>query len=144
MVPGQLWTCNKRVLSYSERCLLCKHFKARINEPFVAETELDVLSFCTRLRLMKIKIIATIVAALAVVSICVADSVGTLRKSDATTHYTAEEVHAEVQKTQAELQQALSRIARLEIQLSSLQQANAKLEKAIQGLGQPRLTPLEH
>ena len=57
---------------------------------------------------------------------------------------TLEEVHAEVQKTQAELHQALNRIAVLERQVSSLQQANAKLEKAIQGFDQPRLVPLEH
>ncbi len=93
---------------------------------------------------MKIKITTTIVAALAVVSICVADSVGTLPKPDARTPGTLEEVHAEVQKTQAELQLALRRIAALEKQVSSLQQANLKLEKAIQGFGQPRLVPLEH
>ena len=92
---------------------------------------------------MKTKMTIMIVTALAVVSICVADSVGVLPKADATPPRTVEEVHAEVRQTQAELQQALSRIAVLEKQVTSLQQANAKLEKAVRNFGQPRLVPLE-
>ena len=93
---------------------------------------------------MKIRITTTIVAALAVISICVADSAGPLPKSDGRPPGTLEEVHAEVQKTQAELRQAVSRIAALELQVSSLQQANARLERAMQDFRQPRLVPLEH
>jgi peptidoglycan hydrolase CwlO-like protein len=91
---------------------------------------------------MKTKTITTIVTTLAIVSLCMAGSVGASPKSDAPSHCTVEEVHAEVQKTQAELQQALSRISQLEMQVSSLQKANAKLESAMQRFGQPRLVPL--
>jgi peptidoglycan hydrolase CwlO-like protein len=92
---------------------------------------------------VKTKITTIILAALAAVSICLAQSVGNFPKPDKTPPPTAQQVHADLQKTQAELQQALTRIAVLEKQVSSLQQANARLELEIKSFGQPRLVPLE-
>jgi peptidoglycan hydrolase CwlO-like protein len=92
---------------------------------------------------MKTKI-ATIIVALTVISICLADSVGALSKSDKSPPATLQEVHTEVQEMRAKLEQALTRIAVLEKQVSSLQQANAKLESQVKNFGQPHLVPLEH
>jgi septal ring factor EnvC (AmiA/AmiB activator) len=99
--------------------------------------------FGTRVHTLKTTIIATTVATAAVISMCVADSAVTLPKTDSRPAGTLQEVHAEVQKTRADLRQALNRIEALEKQVNSLQQANAKLAKAIQEFGQPRLVPLE-
>jgi peptidoglycan hydrolase CwlO-like protein len=92
---------------------------------------------------MKTRIITIAVAALTVVSLCLAESTGSSPKSGEAPPGTLQEVRAELTKTQAQLQQAISRIAKLEQQVSSLQQATAKLQQEKKNFGQPRLVPLE-
>ena len=91
---------------------------------------------------MKTKITTLIIAALAVVSICLADSVGSSSKADDPAAF--QEIHAEVRKMHAEFQQAVTRIGVLEKQVSTLQKSNAKLEEEVKNFGRPRLVPLEH
>ena len=92
---------------------------------------------------MKTQIVTVIVAALAIVSLSLAESAVRSSKSDKIPAATLQEIHTELKKTQAELQQALARIAVLEQRVSSLQQANAKLEQEVKSFGRPRLVPLE-
>jgi len=91
---------------------------------------------------MKTKLATFIVLAVALVSLSLPESIGSSPKSDKTPA-TLQEMHAELKKTQTELEQTLPRIAALEQQVRSLQQANAKLEQEIKRVGQPRLVPLE-
>jgi len=92
---------------------------------------------------MKTKIITIALAALTVVSLCLAESTGSLPKSGEMPPGAQQEVHAELVKTQAQLQQILARMAKLEQQVSLLQQANEQLRQEVKGFGQPRLVPLD-
>jgi peptidoglycan hydrolase CwlO-like protein len=92
---------------------------------------------------MKTRIITIAVAALTVVSVCLAAPTNSSPKSVETPPCTLQEACAELTKTQEQLQQALTRIAELEQQVSSLQQATAKLQQEVKDFGQPRLVPLE-
>jgi peptidoglycan hydrolase CwlO-like protein len=92
---------------------------------------------------MKTKIITIAIAALTVVSLCLAESIGSSPKSGEAPPGTLQEVRAELTKTQAQLQEALRRIAKLEQQVSSHQQAITKLQQEEKNFGQPRLVPLE-
>ena len=89
---------------------------------------------------MKTKIATVLIATLAVISLCLAQ---TSPKPDKTPTATLQEIHADLKKTQAELQRALALITALEQRVSSLEQANAKLQQEVKSFGQPRLTPLE-
>jgi peptidoglycan hydrolase CwlO-like protein len=92
---------------------------------------------------MKTKIITITVAVFAIVSLCLAGSIGSAPNSGEASPVTLQEVRAELTKTQEQLQQALARIAKLEQQASSLQQATTKLQQEVKNFGQPRLVPLE-
>ena len=91
---------------------------------------------------MKTKIITITVAALAVASLCLAESIGSSPKSGEAPG-TLPEMRADLTKTQAQLQQALTRIGKLEQQVKSLEQATAKLQQEQKNFGPPRLVPLE-
>jgi hypothetical protein len=92
---------------------------------------------------MKTKIVTIAFAALTIASLCLAGSTGSSPKSDEAPPGTLQEVRADLTKTQAQLQQALTRIAILELEVSSLRQTTAKFQQEEKNFGQPRLVPLE-
>ena len=92
---------------------------------------------------MKTTVAVTIVAALAVVSLCLAESTDSSPKPGETPPNTLQGIQAELTKTQAQLQQVVARVTALEQQVRSLEQANAKLRQELKAIGEPHLVPLE-
>jgi len=88
---------------------------------------------------MKTKIKAVIVTAIILVaSLCVADSTSNSSKSD-----TLAGLRNELQQTQAQLEQVITRTSALEQQVRALEQSNMNLQQEVRSLNEPHVIPVQ-
>lgn len=92
---------------------------------------------------MNAKIIPILVMAGAITSLSLAQSADSSPQSPIVPPVTVQELHAELRKTQMELQQAVARVTQLEQRVDLLEQSNAKLKEEIKNFKEYRVVPLE-